>query len=151
MSRESHLKELVLKLTDEIWNRAQLDRIPLYYTEDFTSDYEPYAPPRHGHDGVRAMVTGAHATFTPYHEEVLDMIAEGDRVMVRLMIGGPQTGPWGPIQPSGKTLRYQEVVVLTFRNGRIAHQKGLVDNLHALRQLGAVPTWRPDQGSASPT
>jgi predicted ester cyclase len=142
MTRESLHKDLMERITEEIWNQADLDRVPLYYTEDFTSDYAPYASPRHGHEGIRAMVSGAHATFSPYREEILDMLAEGDRVMVRLMIGGKQTGPWGPIPPSGKELRYQEVVVMTFRDGRIAHQKGLVDNLHALRQLGVVPTPR---------
>jgi predicted ester cyclase len=141
-------KALVRQLTEEIWNRAELDNVAKYYSEDFISDYSPYAPPRKGLAGVRAMVEGAHKTCSDYHEEIIDLIGEGDRVMVRLMLNGTQTGNWGPIPPTGKKVSYQEVVVLTFRDGKVVHQRGLVDNLHALRQLGLAATPKPDAGDA---
>ena len=140
MTEVEQNKALVRRLTEEIWNRAEVEKASDYYSDDFVTDYAPYAPPRKGIAGVRAMVEGAHKTCRDYHEEIIDMIGEGNRVMVRLMLSGTQTGDWGPIPPTGKKLSYQEVVVLTFRDGKIVHQRGLVDNLHALRQLGVVPT-----------
>jgi predicted ester cyclase len=133
-------KALVRRLTEEVWNRAEFDKLADYYSEDFVTDYAPYAPPRRGLAGIRMMVEGAHKTFTGYREEIIDLMGEGDRVMVRLLLSGKQTGPFGPIPPSGKALSFQEV--LAFRDGKIVHQRGLVDNLSALRQLGVVPTPR---------
>lgn len=140
MSEVERNKATIRELTEVIWNRAELDKLDRYYSEDFTSDYAPYAPPRRGLAGIRAMVEGAHKASTNYPEEILDMLGEGNRVMVRLMLSGKNTANWGPIPATGKDLAYQEVVVITFHDGKIVHQKGLVDNLHALRQLGVVPT-----------
>ena len=140
MSEVERNKAVIRELTDVIWNRAELDKLDRYYSEDYVSDYAPYAPPRRGLAGIRAMVEGAHKTFTDYREEILDMLGEGDRVMVRLMLSGTVRSHWGPVPAAGKHLAHQEVVVITFRDGKIVHQKGLVDNLHALRQLGVVPT-----------
>jgi steroid delta-isomerase-like uncharacterized protein len=140
LSEVERNKATIRELTEVIWNRAELDRLGDYYSEEFTSDYAPYAPARKGLAGIRAMVEGAHRVYTDYREEILDMLGEGDRVMVRLMLTGTVRSDWGGVPAVGKRVAHQEVVVITFRDGKIVHQKGLVDNLHALRQLGIVPT-----------
>jgi predicted ester cyclase len=55
----------------------------------------------------------------------------------RLTITGTQLGQWGPLSP---TVRFEEIVILRFVNGKVVEQSGLPDNLAALRQLGVVPT-----------
>lgn len=134
-------KRLIREVTDVIWNRRGLDRIPESYAPDFVGDYRPYAL-RQGHEGVRAMVEGAWTAFPDYHEEVHELIAEGDRVVLHLTISGTQRGQWGPLPPTGKRAEFDEIVILQIRDGKILCQRGVVDNLSALRQLGAVPTPR---------
>ena len=73
-------KRLVREITDVIWNGRDLDRIAEFYAPDFVGDYRPYAL-REGHAGVRAMVEEAWTAFPDYHEEVHELIAEGDRVV----------------------------------------------------------------------
>lgn len=85
MSNEERNKELVRHLTNEIWNRAELEKIPNYCSDDYVSDYAPYAPPAKGLAGVRAMIERAHSTFTNYHEEVGDLISDSDR-LVRVIV-----------------------------------------------------------------
>jgi predicted ester cyclase len=131
-------KRLVREITDVIWNRRGLDRIPEFYAPDFMGDYRPYAL-REGHDGIRAMVEGAWTAFPDYHEEVHDLIAEGDRVVVHLTISGTQQGQWGPLPPTGRRAQFDEIVILQIRDGKVRRQRGIVDNLSALRQLRAVP------------
>lgn len=132
-------KTLVRELTEVIWNRRDLDRIPEFYTPDFVGDYRPYAL-RQGHEGVRAMVEGAWAAFPDYHEEVRELVAEGDRVVVHLTISGTQQGQWGPLPPTGKRAEFDEIVILQIHDGKVAGQRGVVDNLSALRQLGVIPS-----------
>jgi predicted ester cyclase len=136
-------KRTVIRLFDDVWNGGRTDLIPELYAEDFVGDYRPYAPLREGHAGVRTMVEGAAATFTDYHEELLAMVADGDRVAVHLRISGVQTGTWGQLAPSGRRLEFEEMLLLTFDgDGRVVHQRGIVDNLSALRQAGALPSPR---------
>ena len=97
-------KQVVHRLFDEVWNGRDLSVILELYRPDFVADYRPYAPLRHGHDGVRAMVEGAIATFPDYEEELLGMCAEGAVVAVHLRIAGTQLGPWGPLAPTGRRL-----------------------------------------------
>jgi len=134
-------KALVRELTDVVWNRRGLDRIPEFYAPDFVGDYRPYAL-REGHDGVRNMVAGAWTAFPDYHEELQELIGEGDRVVVHLTISGTQSGQWGPLPPSGKRVQFEEIVILQIRDGKVYRQRGIPDNLNALRQLGVVPTPR---------
>jgi hypothetical protein len=60
-----------------------------------------------------------------------------------LTISGTQHGQWGPLPPTGKHVTFDEIVILQIRDGKVIGQRGIVDNLSALRQLGVVPTPRP--------
>ena len=71
------------------------------------------------------------------------MIAEGDKVVVRFTITGTQLGQWGPLPATGKPVRFEEIVILRFVDGKVAEQRGIPDNLAALRQLGVMPTPPP--------
>lgn len=135
-------KRLVRELTEVVWNRRGLDRIPEFYAPDFVADYRPYVPLREGHEGIRRMVEGAWAAFLDYHEELHELIAEGDRVVIHLTISGTQQGQWGPLPPTGRRVQFEEIVILQIHDGKVRRQRGIADNLNALRQLGVVPSPR---------
>jgi predicted ester cyclase len=81
-------KAIVRRLFDKVWNTGSMDRIEELYTANFVADHRPYAPLRHRYDAIKGMVQRAHAAFPDYHEELEEMIAEGDKVVVRLTITG---------------------------------------------------------------
>jgi predicted ester cyclase len=131
-----------------LWNGGDLSRLPELYAEDYVADYLPYGTDvRRGIEGIRAMIENARNTFPDYHEELLDVITEDDRAAVRLRISFTQDAPWGPIPPTGKKVSYEEMLMLTFRDGKVVHQRGIPDNLSVLRQLGVVPV-PPGQSAA---
>jgi steroid delta-isomerase-like uncharacterized protein len=134
-------QKLVHEITEVIWNNRGLDRISEFYAPDFVGDYRPYAL-REGNEGVRAMVEGAWTAFPDYHEEVNELIAEGDRVMLHVTILGTQRGHWGPLPATGKRAQFDEIVIMQIRDGKVIRQRGIVENLSALRQLGTVPAPR---------
>jgi predicted ester cyclase len=37
-------------------------------------------------------------------------------------------------------VQFEEIVILQIRDGKVQRQRGIVDNLNALRQLGVAPT-----------
>ena len=139
MNQQEQNKALVRRLTEDIWNQANVEKIPDYYSETYEVDYRPYAPVRHGHDAIQGMVERAHAAFSNYHEELSEVLADGDKVVARFTVSGEQTGKWGAIPPTGKSVAYDEIIVLTVRDGRVVHQSGIADNVVALHQLGLLP------------
>jgi len=140
MSDAEANKALIRTVTDEIWNARRLERIPDFYAPDYVADYRPVAPLREGHDGIRDMVERAWTTFPDYHEELHELIAERDLVLAWFTISGTQEGQWGMLPPTGKQVAFDEMVLLRIAGGKIVWQRGIPDNVAALRQLGILPS-----------
>ena len=130
----------IQRLFDEVWNGRRFDVIPELYAPRFVADYRPYSPLLEGSDAVRGMVERAWSTFPDYHEELLSVLTDDDRAAVHLRITGTQHGAWGPVPPTGRRVAFEEMLLLTFdADGRVLHQRGIVDNLAVFRQLGLAP------------
>jgi predicted ester cyclase len=135
-------RDLGLRINREIWNARRFDKIALYFTEDFVSGSS--ANPRtRGREELQAAVEEAHATFEGFREEIKSITADDERVVIHFTIKGRQVGRWGPLAPTGKEVAFDEIVIMTVRDGRVCAQTGVIDNLTGLRQVGAIPIPRP--------
>jgi predicted ester cyclase len=132
-------KALVRRLF-EVWNSGRVDEVDALYAPDYVADYRPYRPPVYGPEGVKEMIRRAHATWADYHEELDELVVEGDTVALRLTVTGTHVGQFGPIAPTGRSVRFEEMLFLRIAGGKVVHQRGVVDNVHLLRQLGVLPT-----------
>jgi 3-hydroxypropanoate dehydrogenase len=71
------------------------------------------------------------------------LIEEGDKMVARNTVTGTHRGEYMGVPPTGKLIKYNEMFVLRFVNGRIAETGGIVDALSQMKQLGVIPP-RPD-------
>jgi len=78
------------------------------------------------------------AAFPDLHLTVEDVIAEGDRVVVRNTVTGTHRGEYMGLPPTGKSVTYNEIFIFRFANGRVAETWGVVDVLSQMKQLGAI-------------
>ena len=131
-------RALAERINREIWNGQRLELIPECFTEDFVADYSPRVV-RRGHDDVAAMVRAAHASFEGFREEIHQIIADDEHAVLHFTIHGRHVGDWGPLPATGRTVAYDEIVILRMRDGRVCHQVGVSDALLALQQIGAIP------------
>lgn len=69
-------------------------------------------------------------------QTIRTMVAEGDRVAVRMTYSGTQTGPWGPFPASGNRIELDFAGFLRLVEGRITEIWAVWDNVDALTQLG---------------
>jgi steroid delta-isomerase-like uncharacterized protein len=101
------------------------------------------------HAPAAAGATGAQAlkqvwpvllrAFPDLQVAVEDVIAEGDKVVVRDTVTGTHQGEYRGLPPTGKSVTYNEIFILRFVNGRIAEIWGVVDVFSQMQQLGAIP------------
>ncbi len=131
----TNTRELLMELNRVIWNEGQVERIGEFLHPEFVADYRPYGALRHGLQAAREMVERSHATFEGFREELHDVIVDGDRAVAHFTISGRQVGEWGGLPPSGKLLRFEELVIMHLRDGKVAYQRGLTDTMRALQQL----------------
>jgi steroid delta-isomerase-like uncharacterized protein len=93
-------------------------------------------------------VTGAEAlkhvwavlleAFPDLHLTVEDIIAEGDKVVVRNTVTGTHRGEYMGLPPTGKSVTYNEIFIFRIVDGRIAETWGVVDVLSQMKQLGVI-------------
>jgi predicted ester cyclase len=117
-------KALVRLLVDQVINGGKLDLVEELFAPELA---EP----------VRQAFTSFRAAFPDWREEIVDMVAEGDKVAVRFRCSGTQ-GEFMGVKPNGRRQEVDEVFFLRVQDGRFVEYWGLEDNLARLRQLGAI-------------
>ena len=131
-------RQLGLAINQDIWNDQKFEKIPEYYTEDFVSDYSPRIV-REGRDQIVSAVNSAHDTFEGFRETVRHVVADETHVVLHFTITGRQVRDWGPVPATGKPVKYDEIVIMEIRDGKVCRQTGVLDRLLALQQLGRIP------------
>lgn len=123
-------------MTEEIWSRGNLELIDELYAADFRCHAEP-GEDRIGREAVKAWVTEVRASYPDYEERIDELIAEGDKVVVRMTASGTNTGnsPIGT-PPTGRFLCTMGILVYRLADGRIAEQWEVNNVAGELRQLG---------------
>jgi predicted ester cyclase len=79
------------------------------------------------------------AGFSDYHGEIQDILAEGDKIVVRTVWTGTQDGPFLGLPPSGRKLRFTTADFFRIEKGKLAEHWGVVDSLPRAIALGLVP------------
>jgi predicted ester cyclase len=117
-------KEVVRRLVDEVLNGDHLELID-----------ELYAPELAG--AAKRWITPFRASFPDAHMEIVELIAEGDKVVGQFTCSATHLGEWLGQAPTGRRFeRVDEVSIFRFRDGKIVHVWSLEDTFGRLRQLG---------------
>lgn len=95
----------------------------------------------------KAIISGYHRAFPDLRVSIHDLVAEADRVCVRLTWQGTHLGPfqttYGLIPPTGKPIKWSGNHFFRVENGRLAESFYGTDTLSLYQQLGVVPSPDP--------
>jgi steroid delta-isomerase-like uncharacterized protein len=78
--------------------------------------------------------------FPDLHLTVEDLIGEEDKVVARIVVTGTHLGEYMGMEPTGKSIAYDEIFIFRFANGRVVETWGVVDVFSQMKQLGAFVT-----------
>jgi predicted ester cyclase len=76
--------------------------------------------------------------FSDHHIQITDMVAEDDRVAIRVETRGVHSGEWEGVPPTGKHWTNRGMALARLNGGKIAELEFLFDELGHLKQLGAT-------------
>jgi len=122
--------EVIAKVTDELVAPDVLIHMPL-----------PVEAPR-AHEAFTQLWAMLLRGLPDLHLTIEDLIAEGDKVVMRASVTGTHQGQYMGVQPTGKSIIYNEIFIWRFVGGRIAEMWGVVDIFSQLKQLGVIPAQR---------
>jgi len=141
----SELKQLTERVTEEVWNKGNLDILGEFYTDDFVrhSASEPDIPNLQAYE---AYLIDQHTVFPDLHLTIDELLAEEDNVAVRWTLTGTHLGrSSGPmaVPPSGKPVKITGTTFSRFVDGKMAEQWHFADMMSLLQQIGLVPQMAP--------
>ena len=120
-------KAVVQRLIDEVLNVGRLELIDELCSSEAA-------------ESARRWIEPFRLAFPDVEMRILELVAEGDRVVGRFRCSGTHLGPWRGRAPSGRRMHdIDEVYFFTGRDGRVADAWGLEDTTKRMLQLGLPP------------
>lgn len=137
MTTPEESKEIVRRL-DAIWE-GDLEIVDELVAEEFTNHdpIVPDSPP--GPSGFKQNVSALRTAFPDIEFTTEDIIAEGDKVVIRAVGRGTHRGELLGVEPTGREATLSAVVIFRIADGQIVERRAQTDTVGMLRQLGAFP------------
>lgn len=140
-------KALVRRFIDEIFRQGSFEAVDELLTDDFTA--HTWGPTPVGKEGLKQAIVRVSAGLADSTMTVEDMIAEDDRVAVRITSRATQVGPFMGLPPSGRSYTIGEIHIFRIRDTKVCEHWHEADFLGMMRQLGVLPA--PSDGPRPPS
>jgi steroid delta-isomerase-like uncharacterized protein len=114
-------KTLMRRVYDEMWNQGNPAAAAAIFEKPAS---------------VEKFVGGFLSSFPDLHHTVEEMIADGDRVVVKFSARGTHTGPWLNFAATGKSIQYTGLTWARVANGKIAEHQTEWDKAGLMEQIG---------------
>jgi predicted enzyme related to lactoylglutathione lyase/predicted ester cyclase len=127
MSQEAANRAVARTALEEVCSRGDLDLAGRCYSEQFVDHVGPLE--YHGIDGIGRSTAFYRSLLADLAFEVVDQVAEDDRVANRYVVTGTNRG---------RSVRLSGITISRLENERIVEDWSAFDSLELLRQLGLV-------------
>ncbi len=117
-------KLLVQRLVDEAVNQSNVDVLAEVADGEFAQ-------------AARQWIGPFRAAFPDFSMEIVDLVAEEDKVAAHFRCSGTHLGEWLGRPPSGRRFQdVDEIYIFRVSDGKLIAATGVEDNLSRMRQLG---------------
>lgn len=121
----------------EVINANTLDDLDALIAGD-VNDHNPGPGMAPGLAGTKQTLGMFHAVFSDLQVTAKDMIADGDKVVVRLTMTGTNTGEFMGLPPTGKQVTMNGIEMFRLANSKIVERWAEFDMMSLMQQLGAM-------------
>lgn len=129
-------KAIIERSENELWSRGDLAVASQLYSPDFVGHF-PIGPEWRGIEGITREVRNHRTAFPDWNERIEDIIAEGDKVVIRFKSTGTHRGDFAGIPATGRKVTIAEVAIYRLTDGKIVEQWGMPDIAGLMTQLTA--------------
>lgn len=136
-------KALIRQYMDTAFNTADFAQCARFFAPTFV-DHDALTRHPTGAEELRDALTIWHAAFPNTHVTIEDMVAEADKVVVRLTLRATHLGPFMNIPATGRQVTVSGINIFRIADGKIVERWGNSDASGLMRQLGGdcvLPQW----------
>jgi steroid delta-isomerase-like uncharacterized protein len=129
-------KRRIEEFWDAAWNRGDLSAVDAMIAPNYVRySVEPETRDR---QYLKDSILAVRAAFPDLHSQIDEMIAEGDKVVIRWTATGTQLGDFLGFPATGTRIMTSGVLISTFRDDRIVEEFATWNALDVLRDLGVI-------------
>jgi predicted ester cyclase/quercetin dioxygenase-like cupin family protein len=128
-------RELVRKY-HQVWSDGQVANLDKFMSPDFVCHFINGLEWK-GIEGAKNSISSHKISFPDWKEEIVDIIAEGDKVVTRYKSTGTHKGIFNGLDSTGIKVTIFETSIYRIANGKLVEQWGFPDALSLDRQLKA--------------
>ena len=122
----------------EAYNNRELE----IFEELVAEDYYDHVFEQRGREHLKTLFTTAFEAFPDWYEAIEDIIAEDDRVWVKVRATGTHTGEWNLfgalLPPTGNQVTLDMVFIWRIADGQLAEGWEVDADLPFLKALGVI-------------
>ncbi len=130
-------KHMARRIYEEVLNKRDLDLLDELVKPNFI-EHDPLPGQREGLDGIRDRYTMLIEGLAP-HFTIEDVIAEGDRVVVRWTNSGTHVGEFLGAPATNRPYTIAGIDIYRVEDGKLVEHWHVVDMYGQLVQLGLLP------------
>jgi predicted ester cyclase len=127
-------KRLVRRFYREVYGDWNMALVPEVVSPRFTSHDWPEGGPT-GPQGFELFYSAIRAALPDARYEVDDLIAEGDKVVVRWRLLGTHQGDFRGIAPSGQKIELKGIAIYRVDNGKLMERWVVTDLYGVLEEI----------------
>jgi steroid delta-isomerase-like uncharacterized protein len=98
--------------------------------------HNPFPGTPAGREGNKQGMMLLFAAFPDWQTTIEDLIAEGDKVVVRMTQRGTHLGTFFGLAATGKQVTVEGIAIFRLRNGQIVEEWLITDQLNAIQHIG---------------
>ncbi|MGH2587950.1 MAG: ester cyclase [Dehalococcoidia bacterium] len=131
-------KAIMRRFIEAVFNEKRLDRAEELVAPDYL-DHGALPSQAPGIEGAKQRWAMFNAAIPDMRTTIEDLVAEGDKVVVRYTAEGTQQGEMMGIPPTGKRFRMTGINITRMAGGKLAEHWAEMDMLGMMQQLGVIP------------
>lgn len=133
-------KRLVRRLYEQGFAAGDLDLVDELVADDVVTHNPIILDAPEGQDSIRGGIEMIRRAFPDFRVEVMDLLAEDDRVAAFLEMSGTNAGDYRRGGATNRSGSMRAFFIWRIADGKLAESWGVADRFSFLQQLGIVPT-----------
>ncbi|MEV8267768.1 ester cyclase [Microbacterium sp. NPDC076911] len=130
-------KAMIIDFHQRLWGTGDHSAIDEYFLPDAVVHFS-------GFDGsavqtVRDDASRWWGAFADTRTTIQDILADGDRVIVRWDTSGLHMGQYGKVEPTNKTINMTGIDIFRIADGQVVECWSMWDGLDVFDQMGVLP------------
>ena len=132
-------KALIVRFVEELFNRGNMGIVGEIFAPDFIEREQLPPGIPNGREGVKVLTTMLRSAFPDFKATIDDILAEGDKVVIRMTWSGTQKGEFMGVPATSRRVSFGVIDIIRITNGKAVEHWGQMDSMSLMQQLGAIP------------